>query len=95
MVLESMMRRLMNLLMLSCKQATALIEKKKLVPLSKPEQLQLTVHTKMCKACSTYSVQSDIMDKSLQQFWNQKKSEEKNSLSESSKQKIIDQIKKM
>lgn len=95
MVLESMMRRLMNFLMLSCKRATALIEKKKLSRLSKKEHIQLSMHTSMCKACSAYSMQSDIMDKSLRQYWIQKKSKDKNSLSESSKQKIIDQIKKM
>tara|TARA_R110001599_G_scaffold237535_2_gene437039 strand:- start:2658 stop:2930 length:273 start_codon:yes stop_codon:yes gene_type:complete len=89
-----MMRRLMNILMLSCKRATALIEKKKLARLSKKEQLQLKMHMSMCKACNSYSDQSDIMDKSLESYWSENNAKEKNTLSESSKQKIIDTINK-
>lgn len=87
-----MMRRLMNILMLSCKRATSLIEKKKLARLSRKEQLQLKMHMSMCKACNAYSEQSDIIDKSLESYWSESNSKDKNTLSESSKQKIIDQI---
>jgi hypothetical protein len=95
MVLESMKRRLMNFLMLSCKRATALIEKKKLNQLSKKEQLQLKMHTSMCKACSAYSLQSDIMDNSLERYWSKNNTVEKKTISESSNEKIIDQLNKM
>ncbi len=55
----------MNMLMLSCKKAAELIEKKLNGSLSKTEQIQLTMHTKMCKNCSEYENQQSIIDEML------------------------------
>ncbi|MBI5857583.1 MAG: hypothetical protein HZB42_08015 [Sphingobacteriales bacterium] len=60
------MKKLMNYLMLSCKKATELIEKKSLFGLSWKENIQLKVHTKMCNACSTYQKQSKEIDTLLE-----------------------------
>jgi len=59
------MNKLKNILMLSCKKASELIERKLQAPLSKSEQVQLSMHTKMCKACSEYQEQQTIMDQML------------------------------
>lgn len=59
------MKKLMNFLMLSCRKATELIEKKSLTELRWKESVQLKMHTSMCKACSTYEKQSKWLDKIL------------------------------
>ncbi len=61
------MKKLMNILMLSCKAATELIEKKLQHPLNPVEKIQLYFHTSMCDACKSYQKQSkeleDVMSK--------------------------------
>ena len=57
----------MNILMLSCKRAAELIEKKLDKPLSTTEQMQLSMHTKMCKACGSYQSQQGVIDKALRE----------------------------
>lgn len=56
------MKKLMNLLMLSCKKASELIEKKLHFPLSSVEKVQLIIHTSMCDACRSYQSQSKELD---------------------------------
>ena len=53
----------MNYLMLSCKKAAGLINKKSISTLTWTENFQLSMHTKMCDACSHYQKQSKIIDK--------------------------------
>lgn len=57
----------MNILMLSCKKATELMEKKGVVGLSGVEEIQLFLHTNMCDACSRYAKHSELIDKALRQ----------------------------
>lgn len=52
----------MNWLVLSCKKATTLIEKKLLVKLSVKEEVQLKLHKSMCSACTEYEKQSKMID---------------------------------
>lgn len=58
----STMKKLMNVMMLSCKKASGLIEKKLHFPLSPVEMVQLMVHTSMCDACRNYQKQSTELD---------------------------------
>jgi len=51
------------MLVLSCKRATELTEKKSVFQLSWNEQLQLDLHTKICKCCAIYQEQSILLDK--------------------------------
>ncbi len=53
---------LMNLLMLSCRKATELMEKRLLVGLSLREKMQLGMHKSMCDACTAYEKQSKLLD---------------------------------
>lgn len=48
--------------MLSCKKATELIEKKDLAGLDPIQNLQLSLHLMMCKACKDYEKQSTLLD---------------------------------
>lgn len=59
------MKKILNFLMLSCKKASMLIEKKLLVKLSHKEKFQLTLHKSMCNACTNYEKQSIAIDKML------------------------------
>ena len=56
------MKKIMNWLVLSCKKATTLIEKKLLVKLSFKEEVQLKLHKSMCSACTAYEKQSKKID---------------------------------
>jgi len=56
------MKKLMNVMMLSCEKASGLIEKKLHFPLSPVEKVQLMVHTSMCDACRSYQKQSTELD---------------------------------
>ncbi len=59
------MKKLMNYLMLSCRKATELIEKRTLVRLSFKEKVQLRMHKSMCDACTAYEKQSRKIDELL------------------------------
>lgn len=52
----------MNWLMLSCKKATELIEKKALLKITFKEKIQLQMHKSMCSACTAYEKQSKKLD---------------------------------
>lgn len=56
----------MYLIMLPCKKATELIEKKSLVGLSFKEKIQLHLHKTMCDACTAYQKQSKKIDELLE-----------------------------
>jgi len=55
----------MQWVMLSCKKATELIEKKLLTKLSFGEKVQLKMHESLCDACTAYEKQSKLMDQLL------------------------------
>ena len=57
-----MMKKLMNILMLSCKKASALIDMKSVRKLSTKEKVMLRMHTSMCDGCTAYLKQSRILD---------------------------------
>ena len=59
------MEKLMNYLILSCKKAASLIDKKAEVKLSWKENMQLHMHKSMCDACTAYVKQSKLIDKAL------------------------------
>jgi len=60
------MKKLMNLLFLSCLKATELIEKKLHSGLTFREKFQLKMHKMMCDACSQYEKQSILMEKGIE-----------------------------
>ena len=59
------MKRIMNILFLSCLKASALIEKKLHVRLTLQERLQLRMHKMMCDACTRYEKQSILLEHSI------------------------------
>ena len=59
------MKKLINYLMLTCQKASALIDKKNLLGLTRKEKVMLKMHTAVCKYCSAYQKQSKIIDHAL------------------------------
>lgn len=59
------MMRLMNMLMLSCRKATELMEKRLHTRLRLIKKLQLFMHSQMCDACRSYEKQNHFMNDML------------------------------
>ena len=59
-------KRIMNILFLSCLKATELLEKKLHFRLSVKEKYQLKMHKMMCDACRRYDKQTHFIEKSIQ-----------------------------
>jgi predicted anti-sigma-YlaC factor YlaD len=84
----------MNILMLSCKKATELIEKKLHFKLSKVESVQLVLHKSMCEACKAYEKQSQLLDKVLSKELSSSDSYPIENITTEFKQNLIKRIKK-
>lgn len=82
----------MNIVMLSCKKATELIEKRLVTKLSSIEKIQLKMHTAVCSQCSTYEKQSDIIEKCIAEIHQPTKETLK--LSAERKEQILKQLEK-
>jgi predicted anti-sigma-YlaC factor YlaD len=83
----------MNFLILSCKRATELIEKKLNFGLNPPERAQLFFHTRMCSACRTWEKQSEDLDNALKNHAHSNKTVESSpALDEEAKKSILRQI---
>ena len=92
----SPVKKLMNILMLSCKKASGLIEKKLHFPLSPIQKMQLFMHTSMCDTCKKYQKQSLELDSILRghiQFDSQSKYSSSEKLSTNVKNQIISKLK--
>lgn len=59
------MKKIMNILMLSCCKATELMEKELHFKLNALEKIQLRLHTSMCNACNTYQKNNKLMEDAL------------------------------
>lgn len=85
------MRKLMNFILLSCKKATFLIEKREIAMLSAKEKVQLKLHTSMCDACRSYEKQSKTVNKALSK-WFGNSYKKKEVLSKEAKDRIIQEL---
>jgi hypothetical protein len=56
---------IMNKILLNCKNAVELIEKEKFENIGLFNNIKLNMHTAMCKYCSTYKSQSEIIHKAF------------------------------
>ncbi len=82
------MKRLVNILMLSCQKATELIEKEQYFGLSTLEKLRLRVHLTICDFCTRYKQQSRFLHDVLGHHSH----DHATNVNESLKEKIINQI---
>jgi hypothetical protein len=85
------MKRLINILLLSCQKATALIEKEQYFGLSLLEKLKLRAHLTICDYCTQYKLQSKFIHDCLGNH----EHEHGQSQNQSLKDKIINEIEKL
>lgn len=88
-----LMKKIMNIMVNSCKKTTELIDKQQLTSLSAKEKLQLQVHKSMCTTCNGYEKQSKLIDSVINK-WFSNKSNATEKISEERKKKIVNEINK-
>jgi hypothetical protein len=76
-------------IMLSCKEASLLIEKKVAHELSFSSNLSLKIHLFICKTCAIYEKQNQIINKAIKKYFESKEF----SNNENLKKKIISNLK--
>jgi hypothetical protein len=54
---------LMQTLLLSCRKATLLLERRTMAPLNAQERMQLWMHTRICSGCRAFAAQNAMIDK--------------------------------
>ncbi len=57
------MKRLMNAVLLSCRKATELVEKRRHCGLESMERIKLKMHLSVCRNCSNYAKQTALIDR--------------------------------
>ncbi|WP_158861530.1 hypothetical protein [Lunatibacter salilacus] len=62
--------KVMTKMLLSCKEATFLIEKKSVHRLSVVERFRLYFHVKLCLVCNLYQHQSKTIEKAINKWVN-------------------------
>ena len=82
------MKRLINILLLSCQKATELIEKEQYFGLSYLEKFRLRVHLTICDFCTRYKKQSRFLHDVLGHHSH----DQDTNVNKSLKEKIINQI---
>lgn len=64
------MKQLIYIIMLPCKEATELMEKKSVMGLSKKDGMALSLHLIGCRICRAYTRQLGIITKTLEKISN-------------------------
>lgn len=83
----------MKLIMVSCKKASELIEKKEDYKISPAESVRLFIHTSMCTICKGYEKQSILLKIALNNlFKDSEESQKDTEVPESLKKDIIKKI---
>jgi hypothetical protein len=59
------MKKIMHIILYSCRKATELIDKRSVMGLSWMERTRLFMHKSLCDACTTYDKQSRLIDRFL------------------------------
>lgn len=62
------MEKLMSRMLLSCKEATFLVEKQMESSLTFMEKFRLNIHLKLCKVCIAYQHQSETINKAVEKW---------------------------
>ncbi len=84
-------KNIMMKMMISCEQATFLVDKEQYTALSSKDKINLNIHLKTCKLCSLYKVESKIINDKLTQVFTYNEEEVK--LTDAQKVKMIERLK--
>jgi len=83
-------KNMMMKMMISCEQATFLVDKEQYTELSKKDKFDLNMHLKTCKFCRMYKVESRIINDKLTQVFTY--NEEEIKLTDAQKAKMIEKL---
>lgn len=90
------MKKIMTIMMLSCKKACALIVKKEDFNLKRIEKMQLFFHTLVCSACHRFEAQNKIISKALKHHVREPEQESGRAVaSEQLQEKIFSKLEEM
>lgn len=78
-------------MLLSCKEATYLIEKRAVFPLSFTERCRLYIHVRMCVVCNVYQHQSKTIENAINK-WVNTEGNPKDNLPQKKKDQILEKI---
>ncbi len=84
-----MLKKIMHFIILSCRKASELIEKKQLFKLSFREKIQLNMHTSICDACARYEKQSEQLNQMIKEYLDQELKRKDDKENKGLKDKII------
>ncbi len=84
-------KNVMMKMMITCEQASFLIDKEQYTPLSLKEKINLNMHLLTCKFCRLYKVESHLINNEIKRVITFNELEVK--LSDEQKQRIIDKLK--
>ena len=88
--LTNRMKNIMMKMMISCEQATYLVDKEQYVDLSFKDKFDLKFHLATCKFCRLYKTESHLINKELSKVFTLKGEEVK--LSEEQKKKMLEKL---
>jgi hypothetical protein len=83
--------KVMTKMLLSCKEATFLIEKRAVYPLTFIERFRLNFHLKLCLVCKLYQHQSKTIEKAIDK-WVNTAGDPKDVLPTETKDQIVEKI---
>ena len=92
--MKKILQKIMNKLINSCKKTTELIDKEAISKLTLTEKEQLQLHKSMCKTCNAYAHRSKFLDNAIGKLFNHSTPHNKAKLSDDSKSKILEKLKK-
>ncbi len=84
-------KHIMMKMMITCKEASFLIDKSQYTDLSFKEKFNLKLHLFTCKFCRLYNVESKLINEKIQKIYKIKEYNYK--LSDEQKQRIIEKLK--
>ncbi len=87
------MKFLTHLLVLSCRKASALMDKKQHFSLNFIEKLQLKWHKSLCDPCTQYEAQSEFIDRLMEKHIQDPLNQDLKHLSEAEKEAIKEKCK--
>jgi len=83
-------KNIMMKMMISCEQATYLVDKEEYTKLSLKNKFDLKFHLATCKYCRLYKVESHLINEQLTKIFNLEGKEVK--LTEEQKEKMLDSL---
>lgn len=87
-----MLKKILHILFLPCKEATLLMEKRNAQKISAKENMRLSLHIAICKWCKVYNEKLILLDKIFRKTLTEKNTEINESEIQDFKNKMIEKL---